>query len=275
MTDDIKELLGRAFGEEPPLRIDRDEVLQQGRKRLRRRRFFEAGSVVAAVVVAVVGAATLTNLAGSEPARLPPAASYPRSAPQEGPVLPLPSSATPSSTGPVYETPPAATPQTGRSGPAVAGALTNALYDSKIILESKFEPLPGNAGTPEFLQYDTQYVYEADVVRPNSQGYLHIAVDYAPNTVVSCDLVPRPFGDCEVIRGSAELWSNAYYEGPDGERRVYVSVVLANGFRLTAIASNYPLRDREAGAQPNAKAQPVLNGDELFELLTKAGLGVR
>jgi hypothetical protein len=270
MTDDIKELLGRAFGEEPPLRIDRDEVLQQGRKRLRRRRFFEAGSVVAAVVVAVVGAATLTNLAGSEPERLPPAAYYPSSASQEGSDPPLPSTTAPSDSAPSAATRPPAV----ALGPEVARQLTKALYDSKIVLESKFEPLPGNSDMPEFQQYDTQYVYEADVVRQDSQGYLHIAVDYAPETVVSCEAVPRPFGDCEVLKDGTGPWSNAYYEGPDGERRVYVSVVLANGFRLAAIASNYTLRDRDLGTLPNAKAQPVLDGDELFELLTKAGLGV-
>jgi hypothetical protein len=268
MSDDIKELLGRAFGEEPPLRIDRDEVLEQGRKRLRKRRFFEAGSVVAAVVVAVVGAATLTNLAGSEPERLPPAASYPRPTPQEGPELPLASSATPSVTRPQ------STPQIGVAGREVAGALTKALYDSKIVVESEFEPLPGNSGTPGFQQYDTQYVFEADVVRADSQGYLYIVVDYAPGAVASCESVPEPFGDCKLAKAGAGPVTYADYAGPDGEYRVYVSVVLANGTQLAAIASNYTLRAREAGTQPNPKAQPVLSGDELAELLTKAGLGV-
>ena len=270
MTDDIKELLGRAFGEEPPLRIDRDEVLQQGRKRLRKRRFFEAGSVVAAVAVAVVGAATLANLAGSEPARLPPAASYPRSAPQEGPELPLPSTATPSD---VPSASGAVVPPVAVSDPEVARQLTKALYDSEIVLVGKFEPLPGNSGTPEFQQYDTQYVFEADVVRTDSQGYLHIAVTYAPGTVANCESVPEPFGDCKLGKAGDGPVTHAYYEGPDGENRVYVSVVLANGTQLAAIASNYTLRDRDAGTRPNPKAQPVLSGDELAELLTKAGLG--
>ena len=47
-NDDVKDLLGRALAEEPPLRIDRDEVFRQGRRKLRSRRCFEAGSVVAA-----------------------------------------------------------------------------------------------------------------------------------------------------------------------------------------------------------------------------------
>jgi hypothetical protein len=273
MSDDVKELLGRAFGEEPPLRIDRDEVLQQGRKRLRRRRFLEAGGVVAAVVVAVVGAATLTNLAGSEPDRLPPAASYPEPTRQEGPELPLPTPTTmPSVSSPsdgAETAPPGMIPAR-----EVAAALTKALYDSKIVQAAKFGPLPGNSGQPLFEQYATQYVYEADVVREESQGYLHIAVDYAPGAVVSCESVPEPFTGCEIVKERAGLWSNAYYEGPDGERRVYVSVVLDSGFRLAATASNYTLRAREAGTQPNAKAQPVLSDDELAELLVGAGLGV-
>lgn len=271
MTDDIKELLGRAIGEEPPLRIDRDEVLQQGRKRLRKRRFLEAGSVVAAVVVAVVGAATLTNLAGSEPDRLPPAASYPRPAPQEGPELPLPSTTTPSDVPPSASG--AVAPPVAVSAPEVARQLTKALYDSEIVLVGKFEPLPGNSGTPEFQLYDSQYVFEADVVRTDSRGYLHIAVNYAPGAVANCESVPEPFGDCKLGKAGAGPVTHAYYAGPDGEYRVYVSVVLANGTQLAATASNYTLRDREAGTKPDPKAQPVLNGDELAELLTKAGLG--
>jgi hypothetical protein len=273
MSDDVKELLGRAFGEEPPLRIDRDEVLQQGRKRLRRRRYLEAGSVVAVVVVAVVGAATLTNLAGSDPDRLPPAAGQQGPMQQEGPELPLPSPTTlPSASLPsdsAETAPPGVVP-----AQEVAAALTKALYDSKIVQVVKVEPLPGNSGEPQFEQYDTQYVYEADVVRSDAQGYLHIAVDYAPGAVVSCESVPEPFTGCEVVKDRTAPWSNAYYESPDGERRVYVSVVLDSGFRLAATASNYTLRDREAGKQPNVKAEPVLSRDELAELLLRAGLGV-
>jgi len=270
MTDDIKELLGRAFDEEPPLRIDRDEVLKQGRKRLRKRRFFEAGSVVAAVVVAVVGAATLTNLAGSEPERLPPAASYPQSAPQEGPDLPLPTVTSPTAVTPSSG---AVTPPVATSGPEVARQLTKALYDSKIVLVSEYEPLPGSSGTPEFQVDDTKYVYEADVVRTKSQGYLQIVVDPAPVTAASCESVPEPFGDCELSKTDAGPVTYANYGGPDGEYRVYVSVLLANGTQLAAIASNYTLRAREAGTTPNPKALPVLSADELAELLTKAGLG--
>lgn len=272
MSDDVKELLGRAFGEEPPLRIDRDEMIQRGRKRLRKRRFLEAGSVVAAVVVAVVGAATLTNLAGSAPERLPPAASYSLPTPQEGSNLPLPSPAedtTSPSSGP--EVP----PQVMISGPEMSRQLTKALYDSGIVAVSEAGPLPGNSGAPEFRQYDTQYVYEADVVRQDSQGYLYIAADYAPDTVVSCDSVPDPFGGCELRKEGAGPVSYASYQGPDGENRVYVSVVLENGLRLAATASNHTLRERDTGTKPNAKVQPVLSGAELAELLTKAGLGVR
>lgn len=59
MSRDIKDLLGAAIGDEPPLGIDRDAVFEDGRKRLWRRRAWQSGAVAAAVVVAAVGAATL------------------------------------------------------------------------------------------------------------------------------------------------------------------------------------------------------------------------
>ncbi|RLK60452.1 hypothetical protein [Actinokineospora cianjurensis] len=91
MTDEVRDLLGRAFGDEPPLGFDRDGVVASGRRRLRRRRAAATGGVAAAVAVAVFGAAVLSSgaLGLSGPSVLPAAPSGP--APTASPE-PLPTS---------------------------------------------------------------------------------------------------------------------------------------------------------------------------------------
>ncbi|WP_026423213.1 hypothetical protein [Actinokineospora inagensis] len=61
MTDEVHDLLGRAFGEEPPMAIDRAAVVADGRRRLRKRRLAATGGVAAMVAVAVFGTAALTS----------------------------------------------------------------------------------------------------------------------------------------------------------------------------------------------------------------------
>ncbi|SES26690.1 hypothetical protein [Actinokineospora terrae] len=79
MTDEVRDLLGRAFGAEPPLGFDRDGVVADGRRRLRRRRAAATGGVAAAVAVAVFGAAVLSSgaLGLSGPSVLPASPSGP------------------------------------------------------------------------------------------------------------------------------------------------------------------------------------------------------
>lgn len=62
--DHIRSLLGRALGEEPPLRLDRDEILRRGRRGVRIRRLAASGGVAATVVAVVLAAAALSNLPG-------------------------------------------------------------------------------------------------------------------------------------------------------------------------------------------------------------------
>lgn len=275
MTDDVRELLGRAFGDEPPLRIDRDEVLEQGRKRLRRRRFFEAGSVVAAVVVAAVGAATLTNLGGAEPERMPPAASHAQPAPNEGPSLPLPPGTTPpsvdqpSATGSDEGVPPSG------AGVDVSKQLTAVLYSSGIVTADDVDVMSKQTGSvPTFQQYGDQYVYDVELLRSEVQGSLQITVDYVPEQVADCGMVPAPYDSCEEWgRGSPQAYL-ARYEGSDGERRTYLIAVQPGGVRVSATATNTTVRAAEAGTLPNPKLSPVLSDDELFILVTQVGFGV-
>jgi hypothetical protein len=272
MTDDVRELLGRAFGDEPPLRIDRDEVLEQGRKRLRRRRFFEAGSVVAAVVVAAVGAATLTNLGGAEPERMPPAASSAQPAPNEGPSLPLPPATTPPSVDP-----PASTrSEEGGRPPDVdlSKELTAVLYSSGIVTADDVEVQSRESGAmPVFQQDGDQYVYEADLVRPEVRGALQVTVDYVSEQVADCGMIPRPYTGCEEWDKGTSAYL-ARYEGSDGERRTYAIAVQPGGVRVSVTATNTTVQADGDGSALNPKLAPVLSDEELFILVTKVSFGV-
>lgn len=280
MTDDVKNLLSRALGQEPPLRIDRDEVIQQGRKRLRRRRMFEAGSVVAAVVVVAVGAATLTNLDNNTDQQMPPAASRTQSAPP-GPALPLPTAQTTTTTTTKL---PGSSPQSQPSSPVQlsvptsfpgAGELTTSLYNSGVVTSKDVRPLPGGPdGVPGFRRDGDTFVYQADVYRsPADAGSLQITVDFTTDTRAACSSVPTAYGDCVIIGTGGPPVTVNEWRGKDGERRVLAVTVLPDGTRFAAIASNISASDRDTGKQPN-DTPPVLSSDELSAMIVKVSFGV-
>lgn len=255
MTDDPRELLSRAFSEEPPLRIDRDEVIQQGRKRLRRRRFFEAGSVVAAVLVAVVGVAALTNLSGTDPERLPPAASR---------TQPPSQSPTPTTSEP---DPPTGTP-TSRTRNLDPALLLKVLYEPGIVTEDDVKVVLGRSGRPTFELSGGEYTYEADVVRPKTPGSLHVVVAQAPGEVLDCK-VSQPYSGCELTTWDGVPVALARYKNESGQRGTSVSVVL-NGIRVVAKTTN--LTSYDAKSTPFGR-DPALTDDELCALAVKVGQG--
>ncbi|MFL6125684.1 hypothetical protein [Actinophytocola sp.] len=269
-ADDVKDLLGRAFGEEPPLRIDRDQVVEHGRKRLRRKRFLEAGGVVAAVVVAAVGAATLTNLTGSSaPEKLPPAASSTYQAPP-GPELPLTASTTP--------LPPTSTETTQSPPPRALVALdpatlTAKLYATGVLSATEALALPGQSGRVAFTTAGEQAVYRADVIRPHAQGFLQIVIGTTTGIGGACAATPPDSTtDCEVNhKFGTDVVVNRHVDG-NGQRSTVASAVLANGLRVSATATNLTVRATNAGGKGDG-SPPVLTEDELCMLITKAGFG--
>ncbi|MBM7770723.1 hypothetical protein JOD54_000927 [Actinokineospora baliensis] len=93
MTDNVRDLLGKAFGDEPPLGVDREAVFAEGRRRLRRRRAAASGGVAAAVAVAVFGAAALSGgaLGIGQPEVIPaapPSSAGATSVPEPQPIKP-------------------------------------------------------------------------------------------------------------------------------------------------------------------------------------------
>lgn len=266
--EDVKELLSRAFGQEPPLRLDRDEVLHQGRKRLRRRRFYEAGSVVAVVVLVAVGATLLTNFTGNEPDRMPPAASTTQHAPP-GPKLPVPPPRSPTS----GVAPPSTTTATNELPIAITSSdadrhLTDLLYAAGVFTDTQVTAVPGTTGPPAFRRVGDQFVYEADLDRARSSGYVQVVVDLSPNLVVDCAHEP---GDCELRTQSNLPVSVSDTADTNGERTTRATTVNRNGIYVSAAATNLTHRDRTKGIDPPSPTV-VLSDSELLVLLTKVGM---
>jgi hypothetical protein len=265
VTDDVKNLLGRAFGDEPPLRLDRDEVIERGRKRLRRKRFFEAGGVVAAVVVAALGAATLTNLSGSEPDRLPPAASSTYHAP--------PSPSLPMTTDTGLPVPPSVATTSLPSVQLDVTRLTSALYSTGILSAKEIQPTPGQTGRPRFRLADDQYVFEGDAYQSGKQGYVHVLVGHSVSITADrgkCGAMTPPATDCSVRNRAGGDIVVTHFQETSGERHTTASAVMSDGLRIYALASNETAAQRGTPAASNG-AEVVLTDDELCVLVAKVG----
>jgi hypothetical protein len=271
-NDTVKDLLSRAFTQEPPLRIDRDEVLQQGRKRLRRKRMFEASGVVAAVLVVAVGASMLTNLADeSDSNRMPPAASTTAPEPSSQSMTP-PTTTTTTTSGPdapsveTSEVPP---PESQR-----AIELTNALRKSGFLAPFVPKSVEGPVDEPTFTAKTDAYYFEYEVdlyaKQAGPAGHLKITVDYAPGKPSDCSTIPDMFFGCE-IKGSV---TTARWESPDGELQNYAVTIHDDGTRVAALSSNMTITERLAGQTPKA-VQPAFDKGALGALVTIPDFSVR
>lgn len=259
MTD-IKDLLGKAIGDEPPLDIDRDEIFRAGRQRVRRRRSLAASGVVAAVVVAAVGAATLTNFVSVDPDPVPPAVGDSQHAP-EGPELPL-------------------TPTSGKPPPGVrltvehAKQLTGRLFDSGHVPAGNVVPWPADGGDrPVFRVENGAYLYQSDLALPEGEGVLQVVVDYvAPGVKTSCGDINGPHDSCVEVPYYGVVTAQATLDAA-GERRNLVAAVLRDGTRVFAMVSNFSRRFADAGKEPPG-TEPVLDMDRLTKLVVKSGFSV-
>ena len=266
-TDDIKDLLGRALGgQEPPLRLDRDEVFRVGRKRLRRRRALEAGGVVAAVVVVVVGATTLTGLGDGDSQRLLPAATSTATVTTTQGKPELPVSTT-------VHGPPSAPVSQGPITSEHADVLTDKLYNSAV-LHSRDLTTPGPAGKPEFVVRGGTYLFEADVTFAGMEGALQVTVESGPlDRSVTCEDMSYP-GDCEVrLRPDykAPVATSDWATGKVVRREV--RTLLPDGTKVMALVTNQSSRQL-ADNPPSMSPNPPLSLDDLVELVLNCGLRV-
>ncbi|GLZ37690.1 hypothetical protein [Actinokineospora sp. NBRC 105648] len=216
MTDDLHDLLGKAFADEPPLTIDRAAVLADGKRRLRRRHTLAAGGVALAVAVAVVGTSALAGGAfGLDPPdEIQPAE---RTAVQ---LTPTPRSAGPSSTvtqAPVVvttKTPPTSASVTHRPElPSLAiphetrARLSDAMQFARIPWPSGVGLRPGFADSANWYEFDGQGALAAELVttRGSRQLSVQVAATADGPAITQCGN-PKTVPDCD------------YRELPDGTR---------------------------------------------------------
>lgn len=261
---EIKDLLGKAIGQEPPLGIDRDEVFRAGRQKVRRRRTFAASGVVAAVVVAAVGAATLTNFVEIGPEPLPPAASDSQHAPP-GPDLPLPS--TPTSEKPVKGRPPLTAEH--------ATQLTYRLLNSGIVSAQMVMPWPGRNDGPGFRVVGDLYLFESDLTTGKGEGILQVTVNYAnPGSEATCEDIRAEYNSCVTSSTAGMTVARATWNGNGGgEKRNLAVVVLPDGTKVAAMTSNFSMRYQDADKRPEG-VPPVLDMEDLTRLIVKTGFSV-
>jgi hypothetical protein len=263
MTDDsdIKELLGRALEDEPPMRIDRGEVFRQGRKRLRRRRILEAGSVVAGVVVVAVGAVIFTGSHHDQRGGMPAAASD-----QPEPATPT-MLATPD---PSEEPAPPSSGESLDTSGEHATDMTMALIEflpTRMMMVS----MPGSADA-EFREADGVYQLSADLLGSAAEGALHIAV--APvkaDDQTACVGALAAYDVCELVGTDTGEVAIATEQLNVGEWRYVAFVARQDGTAVTAMVSGLSERQRQAGQLP-ARDEPVLTRQEFAELARLPGL---
>lgn len=266
MTEpDIKALLGKAVEDEPPLRIDREEVFRAGRRRLRNRRFLEAGSVVGAVVVAVVGAFALSGVGGDgSDGQVPPATASTTGSVEtsDGLELPLPE---PTTTEPSYQSPPDVS--FDRAAELSEAYLSANLLPSDVTLR----PLSGETVDPLFVNVDNVYKMTVDLVGADHEGSLEIEVAQAsPNADPAACSGYQPVESCEVTYVDGVAVAVVLQKFDDGEKCNVVFAVRPDGTRVTATSTNQSSTDRAGTKAP--VGDPLADKDVLTRIVTLPGL---
>jgi hypothetical protein len=265
MTEDgdIKDLLGRAIGPEPPLALDRGAVFQRGRRKVRLRRFAASGGVAASVLVVLVGVAVITGWPeqDSQEVAAPPAVT-PTSVPvpttseiaPAGPQLPLTTSRAPSGLEPV-------------ATDDHAQVLTKAFAEANVIPSGfRVQAVPNTSRPPlVFTHYGGNYLAVAELVDPLGTGTLTISVGWHPpgSPPASCaEWSPVQPISCTVIDDSGvpvrvgsfrDATGRITYEA-HAERPGVTSVFVG----MTSAAA--------APAKPNARPKPPLELEVLARI---------
>jgi hypothetical protein len=257
---DPKELLGKAFGEEPPLRLDREEIVQRGRRQVRIRRFATSGGVAAAVVAVVLGAAVLPNLGGggTDDAAAPPASVHPTSAGQPYP----PTTPTTAPQGPQLPLSTPATPVVDRR----ADELTRALADASLIPNQYHLISQADGSTPlAFIRTDETYQATANLQDDRyGGGDVRVAISRVKSTTrpVDCASLGGRSLSCSVVNENGLPMVQAVQQSDGGVVSNVVQVVRPDGTEVLVVAAN-AFRDRTGIVISGSK--PPLD----FAVLTK------
>lgn len=275
MSDDqdVKRWLHGALTDEPPLRLDRDEVFREGRRKLRNRKLLQAGGTMTGVVAAAVGAVLLSGLVTEDPA-LPPASS---STHEKPPVSSTTHPTDPPSSAPTTTTEPPP-PSTYQPADARAVQLTEAVVQSGLLPQgATLAPLPGQTEDPMFLPiHEGVYRMEADLRGPKDLGWVSVLVETAgPNGGLgaTCEIPVTQFEHCKVRTEQGIPMTVAVQKLENGEVRNWVRAVRPDGTFVTAISSNLSEGDRAKGKYPTYDLEPPVSQQNLIAIAALPALG--
>jgi hypothetical protein len=261
--NDIKQVLATAFTAEPPVRIDRAQLIKNGRRRLLRRRMTTTGGMVLAAAAVVV---STTVFAGAgQPEQLQPGA--PVSTPPT-PPMPSTSSSRPPTTLP--------SPPPSPLSVALAQQFTKALAESRIVPAGlAVRATSGSGGALQFRPKRDHYEASADLVdRQGNEGTLYVMVansertDSRPTCAAPNTCVQREFGGRSVQLTTVPFSSR-------GEVFLIAHTRLPNGVQVYAMTSNVSGKAMEQHGKTGAKpttANHLVTLDQLGQIVGLAEL---
>jgi hypothetical protein len=276
MSDgDVKRWLDRALADEPPLHIDRTEILRQGRRKLRNRKLFQAGGAVAGVVAVVVGAVLVTGLVNNERS-LPPAASQPETSPvstntsaSESVDRPAQPTRVPQST----DYPPTSVQAPSAEVDRQAALLTAVLTRPGVLPSGNvLNPVVG-ARVPQFqVIHPNVYGLEADLTTSDGMGWLWVLVEKGPGVGANCDVLPQPVKKCAVRKEFGMPMTIGTQEFRTGEVQRIVRSVRPDGCFVTVTSSNLTSERRQKGLPPWPSVEPALSEPQMIKIAALADM---
>lgn len=265
-NEDVRRWLDSALSGEPPLALDRDEVLRRGRRGLRNRRLFQAGGAVTGAVAVVVGAVlvsgVVTNQAG-DGSTVPPAAGS-----TSGPSL---------DTSVVVSVPPEST----SAGPQAqvqdaAARFTDAVVNPDVLPASYvLTPVTGTNGPAFEPTGPGVYEFQADLRTADGSGWLWVLLEQGPSAGANCQDVPWPVDQCAVREELGLPMTVAVQRYDSGEVRRVVRSVHPDGGSVTVTASNLTSVERDKGRSPVKAVWPPLTESAVIRIAALPELGVR
>jgi hypothetical protein len=242
---DIRRMLGRAFGPEPPMRLDRAEVFRRGRRAVRVRRIAASLGVAATVVAVAVGVSLLPGL--GKPVNDPAHGS--------GTARPAPPSP------PTFVVPPGPEPRTSAQR---AAELTQVL-DQAGVFPADLEIVPlgaTDAAALRFAHDGRMYHVIKDVRDKQGLGSFDLRVMFPSNTPVrGCDIVEYGQLSCQENRQPGVWMWVRTLQAPHGTIAYEVSAVRDDGTRVGVGSTALPfstLGDRDRA--PDRMVPPVSVG---------------
>lgn len=262
--DEMRRWLDSALSGEPPLSIDRAEILRQGRRKLRNRKLFQAGGAMTGAVVVVVGAVLVSGLVTKNPT-VPPAAQQTASAPATQHSTTR--SSAPSS--------PSTTRTSTRSDKDEAASRLTSVVTQPGVLPSGFvlEPVTG-ARSPSFSRTRASaYEMQADLYTRDGSGLLWLTVERDYDRP-SCDDIAAKVVHCEVREEYDIPMAIGLEELSNGETRVVVRAARPEGCLVTVTASNLTSVEMKTGGQPPKPSTPPLTESTMIKLAALPDLTV-